>query len=150
MSIFVVIESVGSAVSGLSSSSVSLGTCLSAKKKQVDSVYSCSVFHKKPKKLNTSIDIVNSSAGLLSLKIIDMLGTNLVVSWGSKVGSKASSVSGLSDVKNIKNIVAEKTSYADSNVLIGNKNMDNMTPQKTCTWIYVLKHPPKALSFKNL
>ncbi|KAG9306675.1 hypothetical protein G9A89_004222 [Geosiphon pyriformis] len=61
--------------------------------------------------------------------------------------SKNASVNGMSDLENIDNMVAEETSYVDSNDSEANKMVNNMTPRKTQMRTYVLRQPPKKLSF---
>ncbi|KAG9287766.1 hypothetical protein G9A89_017361 [Geosiphon pyriformis] len=95
-------------VAGVSGSSLTgLETCLSVKKKCVDNIYFHGASYKKPKKSVVS-GIVDTSAGLLNL-----------VNIGSEVGSIKSSISGLSDLENMKNVVAEKTNYADLDNSVG-------------------------------
>ncbi|KAG9293616.1 hypothetical protein G9A89_005619 [Geosiphon pyriformis] len=91
------------------------------------------------KKPGPDANIVNLSTGPLRPKNMSMLSEKPVVSWRSEIGNKANGVSGLSDIESMRNMIAEKTSYADSNTLV-----------KTHTQTYVLGHLPKALSFVNL
>ncbi|KAG9300578.1 hypothetical protein G9A89_000759 [Geosiphon pyriformis] len=69
---------------------------------------------------------------------------NIGQSWASKVNSKVDSVSGISDLDNLENIIAEKISYAESDVSSLDNNMNNTMPKKTQTYTYVLdsKLPP--------
>ncbi|KAG9297100.1 hypothetical protein G9A89_019381 [Geosiphon pyriformis] len=126
-----------------------LKTCLNTKKKHVDTVYSCGAFYKKPKVPVTG-GVVDSSAGLLSLEDIGVVSVKSVISWESNIGSIASSVSGLSDVENMKNTVAEETSYTESDNSANDKNINETTPKKTCIYMYVLGQPPKAPLFNNV
>ncbi|KAG9285977.1 hypothetical protein G9A89_022653 [Geosiphon pyriformis] len=64
--------------------------------------------------------------------------------------SKASSVDSLSDLKNMKNIVAEETSYANLDNFVVNNIEDDVMPRKTCTCTYVLGQPSKTLLFDVL
>ncbi|KAG9295298.1 hypothetical protein G9A89_021229 [Geosiphon pyriformis] len=122
-------EPVDLSVGGSGSVSADLGTHLSAKKNYLNTVYSCDTSYKKPKKHVAGI-VVDLSASPLSLEDIDGAGVKPMVSWSSKVGSIASSISNLLDVKNMMNTVAEKTSYVES----GKDNgMDKATPRKTHT-----------------
>ncbi|KAG9304919.1 hypothetical protein G9A89_010781 [Geosiphon pyriformis] len=122
-------ELVGSFAGGSGSVSAGLRTRQSAKKKRVDTVYSRNAFYKKPKKPAAG-NVVNSSAGSLSLEDIDGASTKPVVFWGSEVGSVASSVSGLLDVEDMANMVAEETCYVESGEDDG---MNETMPRKTCT-----------------
>ncbi|KAG9301794.1 hypothetical protein G9A89_003943 [Geosiphon pyriformis] len=68
-----------------------------------DTIYSHNTSYKKPKK-SVAGNVIDSSAGPLSLKDISGAGIN-------KVGSITNSVSKISDVKNMANTVAKETSY---------------------------------------
>ncbi|KAG9301990.1 hypothetical protein G9A89_021034 [Geosiphon pyriformis] len=144
--LFVTIELVGSSAGSSGSVSAGLGTHQSAKKKCVDTVYFQSASYKKPKK-SVAGNLVNLSAGSLSLEDIGGVGAKSVESWSSEVGSVASSVSGLLDVKNMANTVAEKTSYAESDE---NNSMDKNMPRKTRTQTYMLDNPPKQSLFDHM
>ncbi|KAG9299160.1 hypothetical protein G9A89_013808 [Geosiphon pyriformis] len=116
-----------------------LGTWSSGKKKaHVDSVYFYGPLFKKPK-MSVASEVVNLSAGSLSLEDIG--------SAGSKVGSVSSSISSFLDVKNIENMVAEETSYTESGE---NNNIDEVIPKKTHTQTYVLDNLPKKLLFEQV
>ncbi|KAG9289168.1 hypothetical protein G9A89_022477 [Geosiphon pyriformis] len=89
----------------------------------------------KPKKPAAGVS-VESSAGPLRLKDLGGDDGKLAASWRSRVSSISDSVSGLLDVENLENLVAEETSYIDS----GKDNkMDETTPYRTRTWTYVLE-----------
>ncbi|KAG9300291.1 hypothetical protein G9A89_011364 [Geosiphon pyriformis] len=139
-------EPVGSSAGGSGLVSAGLETCQSVKKKCVDTVYSQSASYKKPKKPAAG-NVVNSSAESLSLEDIGGAGAKPVESWGSEIGSVASSVSGLSDVKNMANMVAKETSYVESDE---NDGMDENTPRKTRTQTYMLDNPPKQPLFDRM
>ncbi|KAG9297440.1 hypothetical protein G9A89_020841 [Geosiphon pyriformis] len=64
--------------------------------------------------------------------------------------SKENSVSKVSDVKNMKNMVAKKTSYIDSNTSKTNDMVDNATPRMMHTKTYILGKLLKELSFDIL
>ncbi|KAG9289663.1 hypothetical protein G9A89_014398 [Geosiphon pyriformis] len=98
----------------------------------------------------TSGSIVNLSARLLNLLNIGNSGTKPAVSWGSKVGSVISSVSGLSDIKNMENTVTEETNYADLVASEHGESEDETMPRKTHTRMYVLGHLPKVPTFDNM
>ncbi|KAG9307585.1 hypothetical protein G9A89_023150 [Geosiphon pyriformis] len=96
--------------------------------RHVENVYFRGALYKKPKKPAADDSVVNSSAELLSLEDLGVIGGQPMVSWDSKVRSKISSISSLSDVDNMKNTVAEETSYANSNTSapsFDNVNNDN-------------------------
>ncbi|KAG9305597.1 hypothetical protein G9A89_001658 [Geosiphon pyriformis] len=123
-----------------------LGTCLSAKKNHMNSVYFHGASHKKPKRPVVD-DTVDLSAGPFSVGNLVSTGVKPVMSWGSEVNSVACSASGLSNVENIKNIIVKKTSYVNSDTSFKYENMDNTTPKKTQTHTYMLGHPPKQSLF---
>ncbi|KAG9291860.1 hypothetical protein G9A89_012145 [Geosiphon pyriformis] len=125
---------------------IGLETYLNAKKNHMNSVYFCGASHKKPKKSVVG-DIIDLSASPLSIGNFVSASVKPVMSWSSEVGSIVSSASGLSNIENIKNMVAKKTSYADSDTSFKYKNMDNTTPRKTRTYTYMLGHPPKQPLF---
>ncbi|KAG9292087.1 hypothetical protein G9A89_017987 [Geosiphon pyriformis] len=79
--------------------------------------------------------MVDSFTGPLSLKDIGSAGIKPVVFWSSKVDSIASSISNLSNVEKMANIVAKETSYVESGK---NDSMDKAIPRKICTQTYVL------------
>ncbi|KAG9291638.1 hypothetical protein G9A89_022057 [Geosiphon pyriformis] len=67
--VFVIIKPVSTSADGFGIGLTGLEICSNAKKKHVDIIYSCDVSYKKPKMPVTS-DVVDSSAGSLSLKNI--------------------------------------------------------------------------------
>ncbi|KAG9288052.1 hypothetical protein G9A89_017647 [Geosiphon pyriformis] len=67
--------------------------------------------------MSMTSSIIDLFVGSLSLKNIDVVNIKSVVFWGSNVGSIASSISGLSDVENIKNTIAKEISYVESDNL---------------------------------
>ncbi|KAG9295173.1 hypothetical protein G9A89_006154 [Geosiphon pyriformis] len=137
------IEPVGLSAGGSGSVLAGLETYLNAKKNCLDTIYFCGASYKKTKK--TIIDnMIDSSAGSLSLGNIGSVGIEPVVSWNSKVGSVTGSVSKLSDVKNMTNMVAEETSYAESGE---NNNIDETTLRKTRIHTYMLRNLPKQPLF---
>ncbi|KAG9287337.1 hypothetical protein G9A89_023708 [Geosiphon pyriformis] len=94
--------------------------------------------------------VVETSASFLVLMDILTDGNKPVKLWSSKVNSEVSSISGISDLKNIKDMIVEKTSYANSNALEVDDKMNDATPKKTCTRTYVLGSKPSKISFNNL
>ncbi|KAG9300054.1 hypothetical protein G9A89_018331 [Geosiphon pyriformis] len=64
--------------------------------------------------------------------------------------SKASSISSLSDLENMKNTITKETSYANSDTSMVNDIEDNTTPRKMHTHTYVLGQPPKTPLFDIL
>ncbi|KAG9297287.1 hypothetical protein G9A89_006386, partial [Geosiphon pyriformis] len=101
------------------------------KKAQVNNVYSCGFFFKKPKKLEAFGTVVNLLAGPFEIE------------------SEKSSMSELSDVENLKNTVTEEMSYVDFNASKMDDMIDDTTLRKTRIRTYVLEQPPKALFFVN-
>ncbi|KAG9285632.1 hypothetical protein G9A89_009272 [Geosiphon pyriformis] len=73
------------------------------------------MLYKKPKKSVVGSEVVELSAGPLDVGDIEVDGFGPVRSWGSEINNETSSISGISDVENIKNTFAEETSYADLN-----------------------------------
>ncbi|KAG9293721.1 hypothetical protein G9A89_019058 [Geosiphon pyriformis] len=119
------------------------------KKAQVDSVYSRSLSFKKPKKSEVSDTVVDSSTGPLSVEMLQATDIRCDRSWGSEMESEENSVSGLSDVQNLKNTITKKTSYVDSNASKMDDMIDDTTLRKTKTRTYVLEQLPKASFFVN-
>ncbi|KAG9296804.1 hypothetical protein G9A89_002201 [Geosiphon pyriformis] len=144
-------EPVGSSAGGSGSGSAGLGIRSGNKKKKarVESVYSRSPSYKKPKKPEITGGVVDSSAGPISVDLLQAAEDCRKKSWGSEVDSEETSVSEISDVENMKNTIAEETSYADSNNSEMDDAMDDATPRKTRTRTYVLGSQPK-ISFGNL
>ncbi|KAG9295145.1 hypothetical protein G9A89_006126 [Geosiphon pyriformis] len=112
-------------------------------------MYFYSPLFKKPKKPEASGAIVDLSAGLLSAEMLRATDIGHDRSWGSEIESKKSSMNRLSDVENLRNTIAEETSYIDSNAFEMDNIIDNATPKKTRMRTYVLVQPPKAPSFVN-
>ncbi|KAG9303322.1 hypothetical protein G9A89_013648 [Geosiphon pyriformis] len=135
---------------GSGSTSAGLRTWPNAKKKRVNSVYSCSASYKKPKNPKVNIEVVDLSAGPLGLANIGDANSKFLRSWDSKIESEASSMSSLLDLENIKNTITKETSYANSDTSVVNNMENDTTPRKTCTQTYVLDKPPKTLLFDVL
>ncbi|KAG9288918.1 hypothetical protein G9A89_019540 [Geosiphon pyriformis] len=133
------IEPMSSSAGGSGLILAGLRTHQSAKNKHVNMVYSHSAFYKKPKK-PVAGDVIDSSAGPLSMENISNVGIN-------EIGSVVGSVSDFLDVENMANTVAEETSYMESGE---DNNMNNATLRKTCTWTYVLGNSLRQPSFKSI
>ncbi|KAG9292120.1 hypothetical protein G9A89_005264 [Geosiphon pyriformis] len=116
-------ELVGFAAGGSGSVSAGLGTRSGVKNKRSVGPQSRGASYKKPKK---------------------------PVVVGSLVESKVDSVSGISDLDNLENVVTEETSYAKLDVSGLNDDMNNATPRKMRTCTYVLNSKPPPLSFNVL
>ncbi|KAG9285655.1 hypothetical protein G9A89_009295 [Geosiphon pyriformis] len=67
-----------------------------------------------------------------------------------EINSKVDSVSGVSDLDNLENVVTKETSYAESNVSGLDDDMNDAMPRKTRTCTYVLNSKPPPLSFNVL
>ncbi|KAG9303588.1 hypothetical protein G9A89_018484 [Geosiphon pyriformis] len=106
--------------------------------------------YKKSKKSGIIGFVVNSLAGPLFEHVLQTDCNERKVSWGSKVESEDISISEVSDVENINNMVAEKTSYVNFNAFETDNMVDNVTSRKIQTKTYVLEPPPKTPFFKNL
>ncbi|KAG9288233.1 hypothetical protein G9A89_021264 [Geosiphon pyriformis] len=94
--------------------------------------------------------MIDLSASPLGLADIGNVNGMFSKSWGSKIESKMSSVSSLLDLENMKNTIAEKISYANSDASVVNDMANNTTPRKMCTYMYVLGQPLKTLLFDVL
>ncbi|KAG9296992.1 hypothetical protein G9A89_008578 [Geosiphon pyriformis] len=141
---FVVIELASSFVGGFGSDLAGLEIYSNTKKKQVESVYSHGASYKKLKKPNTNSVLVDLSIGPLNLEDVGVSNAKLRVSWRSKVGSIANSVSSLLNVKNMVNTIAKKTNYAKSGK---DNNMDKAMLRKIHIHTYVLGNLPKTTLF---
>ncbi|KAG9307278.1 hypothetical protein G9A89_017106 [Geosiphon pyriformis] len=106
-------------------------------------VYIRGASYKKPKKPAAGVSVV-SSTGPLHLEDLGGDDNKPTVSWGSRVNSVSSSVSGLSDVENLENLIAEETSYVDSGE---DDKMDETILYRTHTRMYVLEQSLKAPLF---
>ncbi|KAG9307151.1 hypothetical protein G9A89_016979 [Geosiphon pyriformis] len=132
------------------STSADLGIWSNAKKKRVNSVYFHSTSYKKSKNSKVGIKVIDLSAGPLGLANICNINSKFLKFWGSKIESKTNSMSGLSDLENIKNTIAEETSYADLDTSVVNDIENNTTLRKTCICTYMLGQSPKTLLFDVL
>ncbi|KAG9304021.1 hypothetical protein G9A89_005931 [Geosiphon pyriformis] len=114
---FVAMKPVGFAAGGSGSVSAGLGTRSGVKNKHSVGLHSRGASYKKPKKP----------------VVVD-----------SEVNSEVDSVSGVSDLDNVENVIAEKTCYAESDVSGLDNDINNVMPKKTRTRTYVLnsKLPP--------
>ncbi|KAG9288923.1 hypothetical protein G9A89_019545 [Geosiphon pyriformis] len=72
---------------------------------------------------------------------------NIEQSWASKVNSKMDSVSGILDLDNVENVIAEETCYVELDVSGLDDDMNDTMPRKMCTRTYVLNSKPPPLSF---
>ncbi|KAG9291533.1 hypothetical protein G9A89_021952 [Geosiphon pyriformis] len=120
---FIMMDLVGSSAGSSSSILAGLGTWSNNKKKtHIKSVYFYGSLYKKSKTPGASNDTVDLSTGPISIDVLYAGGMEHKVSWSSEVESEDASVSGVSDIENINNMVAEKTNYVDSN----DSEADNM------------------------
>ncbi|KAG9297259.1 hypothetical protein G9A89_001528 [Geosiphon pyriformis] len=113
-------EPVSSFAGGFGLISAGLGIHQSVKSKHVDTIYFQGASYKKPKKPVTGV-VVDLSAGPLGLENFD--------------------------IKNMVNTIAERTNYVESGK---DKNIDEMMPRKTRTWMFVLDNPLKRPSFERI
>ncbi|KAG9307386.1 hypothetical protein G9A89_017215 [Geosiphon pyriformis] len=134
------------------SSSAGLGSRSGSKKIKacVENVYSCGPLYKKTKLPGVSSGIVDSLAGPFSVGMLYSNGVRLQKSWSSKVNSKETGVSEVSDVKDLKNTVAKETSYVDLNASKTDEIEDDATPKKTHMRTFVLEQLPKVISFTSM
>ncbi|KAG9290028.1 hypothetical protein G9A89_010334 [Geosiphon pyriformis] len=149
--LFTAMELASFSASGSGSGSIGLGTQFGIRsKKHVEGIHSRGVLYKKPRKPEAAGRIVNSSAGPLSIGILGADGVEHKKSWGSNVESDGNSVNEISDMENLKNTVAEETSYVNSNVLNTDNIANNATPKITRTVTYILGQLPKSLAFDKM
>ncbi|KAG9301986.1 hypothetical protein G9A89_021030 [Geosiphon pyriformis] len=97
-------------------------------RKHVDTVYFCGVFYKKLKILVIG-NVVDLSAGSLSLENIGVVGVKPVVFWGNNVGSIANSISGLFNVKNMKNTTTSPKVPLYNNMSNNDKVLELLSPK---------------------
>ncbi|KAG9298537.1 hypothetical protein G9A89_018896 [Geosiphon pyriformis] len=112
-------------------------------KKHVEGVYSRSALYKKPRKPKAAGRMVDLSASSLSIGILGADGS-------SEVESDGNSVSEISDMENLKNTVAEETSYVDLNASNTDNMANNATPRMTKTVTYVLGQLLKPPAFDKM
>ncbi|KAG9290954.1 hypothetical protein G9A89_011104 [Geosiphon pyriformis] len=148
--LFVTMELVGFAAGGFGSISAGLGTQSGVKNKHSVGLQSRSAFYKKPKKPVVIDGLVESSAGVSNVIDKSDDGPNIGRSWANEVNSEVDSVSGVSDLDNLENVVTEETSYAELDVSGLDDDMNDATPRKTHTCTYVLNSKPPPLSFNML
>ncbi|KAG9297318.1 hypothetical protein G9A89_002007 [Geosiphon pyriformis] len=143
-------EPVGFAAGCSGSISAGLGTWSGVKNKRLVGPQSRGASYKKPKKPVAVDGLVESSAGVSNVMNESSDGPNIRQLWASKVNSEVDSVSGISDLDNLENVVAEETSYAESDVSGLDDDMNDAMPRKTHTRTYVLNSKPPPLSFNVL
>ncbi|KAG9287460.1 hypothetical protein G9A89_023832 [Geosiphon pyriformis] len=140
-------ELVGFAAGGSGSVSAGLGTWSSVKNKCSVGLHSHSASYKKPKKPVAVDGLVESSADVSNVIDKSGDGSNIRQSWASKVNSEVNSMSGVSGLDNMENVIAKETCYAESDVSGLDDNINDAMPRKTCTRTYVLNSKPPPLSF---
>ncbi|KAG9291093.1 hypothetical protein G9A89_012965 [Geosiphon pyriformis] len=148
MPLFVAMELASLFAGGSGSGSTGLGTQSGTKKKtRIESVYSRGSSYKKPRKPKVAGRVVDSSAGSLPVALLHSGNEEYKVSWGSEVENNESSMSGVLNLENMANTIAEETSYIES----GNNNKINeATSRKTRTRTYMLSKSPKAPMFDSM
>ncbi|KAG9288514.1 hypothetical protein G9A89_015720 [Geosiphon pyriformis] len=87
---------------------------------------------------------------VLSISILGANGVEHKKSWSSDVESNGNSVSEILDMKNLKNMVAEETSYVNLNASNTDDMANNATPKMTRTVTYMLSQPPKPPAFDKM
>ncbi|KAG9301930.1 hypothetical protein G9A89_020974 [Geosiphon pyriformis] len=138
------------AADGSGSISAELGTRSGVKNKCSVGPQSRGASYKKPKKPVAVDGLVESSAGVSNVMDESGNGPNIGQLWASEINSKVDSISGVSDLDNLENVVVEETSYAESDVSGLDDDMNDATPRKTHTCTYVLNSKPPPLSFNVL
>ncbi|KAG9286348.1 hypothetical protein G9A89_014514 [Geosiphon pyriformis] len=122
-------DPVGSSAGGLASGLAGVGTQSGTKKKTcIESVYTHSPSYKKVKKLDDSGIVVNLSAGFF----------------------EELSVNRTFDVKNMRNMIVEETSYVNSDTSRDDKLIDNAMPKNLKTKTYVFEHLSKQPFFVDM
>ncbi|KAG9300521.1 hypothetical protein G9A89_002399 [Geosiphon pyriformis] len=140
---------VGFAAGGSGSVSAGLGTRSGVKNKCSVGPQSRGASYKKPKKPVAIGSLVESSAGVSNIMDESGDGPNIRRSWASEVNSEVDSVSGILDLDNLKNVITEETSYAESDAGLDD-DMNDATPRKMRTRTYVLNSKLPPLSFNVL
>ncbi|KAG9283969.1 hypothetical protein G9A89_005476 [Geosiphon pyriformis] len=113
-------------------------------------MYSHGSSYKKSKNSGLLGGVVDSLTGLIPNDVLQAGDLEHKVSWNSKVESENASISEVSDLENITNIVAEETSYVSSDNSEADNMVDNITPKKTQTRTFVLRQPLRKLSFNDM
>ncbi|KAG9307686.1 hypothetical protein G9A89_023251 [Geosiphon pyriformis] len=150
-SLFVAIEPASSSAGGSGFSLTGLEIQSGVKsKKCVESAHSCGASYKKPRKPEAAGRMMDSSAGPFFIGILGADGVECKKSWSSDIESDSNSVSKISDMENLKNTVAEETSYMDSNASDTDDMANNTTLRMTRTVIYVLGQLPKPPAFDKI
>ncbi|KAG9301761.1 hypothetical protein G9A89_003308 [Geosiphon pyriformis] len=129
-----------------------LGTQSNSNKKKahIESMYFRGLLYKKSKNPGMAGGMVNSLAGSVSNNILQASSLECKVFWSSKVESKNASVSGMSNLENMNNIVAKEMSFVNSNNSEADDMVNDTTPRKTRTRTYVLGQLPKRSFFNNM
>ncbi|KAG9302955.1 hypothetical protein G9A89_022372 [Geosiphon pyriformis] len=140
-------ELVGFAAGSFESISAGLGTQSGVKNKHSVGLQSCSSSYKKPKKSVVVDSLVEPFAGVLNIIDESDDGPNIGRLWASKVNSKVDSISGISNLNNLENVITEETSYAESDVSSLDDNINNTIPRKTHTCTYILDSKPPSFFF---
>ncbi|KAG9292884.1 hypothetical protein G9A89_016246 [Geosiphon pyriformis] len=143
-------ELVGFAAGGSGSISTGLGTWSGVKNKRSVGPQSCSVSYKKPKKPVAVDGLVESSAGVSNVMDESGNGPDIGQLWASEVNSEVDSVSGVSNLDNLENVIAKETSYVESDVSGLDDDINNAMPRKMHICTYVLTNKPPPLSFNVL
>ncbi|KAG9291939.1 hypothetical protein G9A89_004877 [Geosiphon pyriformis] len=142
---------VGSFAGGSGTGLAELGFQSESKKKaRVESVYARDSLYKKSKKPIATGIVVDLSAEPIPENVLQMDCDEHKVFWDNKVESEDASISEVSDVENMGNMVTEETSYVDSNTYKTDDIVDDATPRKTQTKTYILRLLLKTPSFRNL
>ncbi|KAG9290693.1 hypothetical protein G9A89_011656 [Geosiphon pyriformis] len=140
-------EPVGFVAGGAGSVLAGLGTQSGVKNKHLVGSQSHGVSYKKPKKPVVVDSLVESSAGVSNVIDKSGDGPNIRQLWASKVNSEVDSISGISDLDNLDNVITEETSYAESDASGLDDDMNDVMPKKMCTRTYVLNSKPPLLFF---
>ncbi|KAG9290003.1 hypothetical protein G9A89_010309 [Geosiphon pyriformis] len=120
---------VGFSACGSSSISAGLGTWSNNKKKAyIKSIYSYGPLYKKSKNPRNTDGMVDLSTGSISGDVLQASILEHKEFWGSKVESEEASVSGISNLKNMDNMITKKISYVDSNDSEANNIMKSSLP----------------------
>ncbi|KAG9301041.1 hypothetical protein G9A89_015777 [Geosiphon pyriformis] len=112
----------------------------------IESIYSRSLLYKKSRNPSAPGGVVDLLAGLVPITVLQTGNLEHKVSWSSEVEGKNASVSGVSDLENMTNMVAEEMSYVGSS----GSEADDMSPkfQDSNQLPNIMSHGLEKRSFK--
>ncbi|KAG9307657.1 hypothetical protein G9A89_023222 [Geosiphon pyriformis] len=120
------------------------------KKACIKSMYSHGLLFKKPKNPGMAGGVVNLLAGPVLGNVLQTNSLECKMSWNSEMESENASISGMSNLENMTNIVAEEMSFMNSNNSETDDMVDDTTLKKMRMKTYVLGQLLKRPSFNNV